>query len=247
MASLQLTPNGGTRRPTHLFYGSGDFIMPVGGSRLIVGASSLAGMSNNSGLIAPLTPDVGNIAWAIGVSTSQVSYYIGAVSGTGFNYANSAMYLGKDAYTGRSINAGGTVNASGADYAEYERKSGLCGIVEKGQIIGFDTLGRVTDRWKDAVSFGVKSTNPALVGGDNWGSEGVKKSDEARSTVDRIAYCGKVPVNVWGAKPGQYIVPYGREGGGIGGRPVRFKLWRKPVGRVRRILADGRAEIVVIV
>jgi hypothetical protein len=216
----------------------------------------------------------------------------------GENGADAMMFIRRDSVTGRSINASGTINASGADYAEYEILAPGCGAIEKGQIIGFDAAGRVTDKWADSVSFGVKSTNPSYVGGDNWFSEPRPQppvepslptfpdrgapADEivahqtsvaeyeskvsafpalmdaynieivgyenrhanARAGVDRIAYCGKVPVNVTGAKPGQWIVAV-RDGAGISGKSVRFRLWRKPIGHVRCILNDGRAEIVI--
>jgi len=87
------------------------------------------------------------------------------------NGALTVMYLGKNTSSSRSANVQGTLNVSGADYAEYERKSETCGVVVKGQIIGFDSNGKVTDKWSEAISFGVKSTNPNLVGGDTWGSE----------------------------------------------------------------------------
>jgi hypothetical protein len=69
-----------------------------------------------------------------------------------------------------------------------------------------------------------------------------------RQKVDRIAYCGKVPVNVTDAKIGDYIVPVAKPNGGIEAvavADVTFEQYRLSVGKVRRILADGRAEIVV--
>lgn len=136
--------------------------------------------------------------------------------------------------TGRSLNCAGTVNTNGSDYAEYEKIASDCAPVEPGQIVGFDKNGKVTDRWAKSVTFGVVSTSPSFVGGDS--------DDSDKDAL--IAYCGKVPVNVFGAKPGDYIVPV-CDGDGIWGKPVKFKLWRQSVGRVRRILPDGRAEIAV--
>ena len=196
------------------------------------------------------------------------------VSTYGASSANTAVGVGKDSVTSRSINAGGTINASGADYAEYEYKSDTCGAVLKGQIIGFDADGKVTDKYDSAVSFGVKTTSPNIVGGDTWFEEvgdapvapeytpldierpaypnqTIRKSTEqseaeladfeqktaeyektlsehkaqwentvlashqsalnvyqaqlemVRAKVDRISYCGKVPVNVTGAAVGE--------------------------------------------
>lgn len=75
--------------------------------------------------------------------------------------------------TGRSLSTAGTINASGADYAEYMRKADGCGVIAKGQIVGIDVDGHVTDKWAGGIAFAVKSTDPSLVGGDAWGREDV--------------------------------------------------------------------------
>ncbi len=234
----------------------------------------------------------GNTAFAIvSTNTNKYTMVAYAVDTEGYSGALAASVWGYNSTTGRSINAGGTINASGADYAEYETKNASCGPVAKGQIIGFDVFGKVTDKWAEAKSFGVKSTNPAYVGGDAWGSqEALGKLvpvkpvepkplsdaeeitpeqrtqyaadlaayelakerfdaalEESRAKVDRIAYSGKVPVNVSGAKVGDYIIPV-QDGDGIGGIAVTeptFEQYRKAVGQVRRLLPDGRPEIAV--
>jgi len=220
------------------------------------------------------------VNWAYGV----IIYEGGAV---GANGAATVLVAQKNSSTGRSINAAGTINASGADYAEYERKSSLSTLFAKGDIVGFDKDGLLTN--SKAVTYGVKSTNPSYVGGDVWGdeesigkrpnepkellsdaSESEKekyekdvaefpalldafeaKLDAARQWVDRVAYCGKTPVNVTGATPGEFIVA--DNGGEVWDLtadatvPDWFKKYLRTVGRVRRILPDGRAEIAVYV
>jgi hypothetical protein len=59
-------------------------------------------------------------------------------------------------------------------------------------------------------------------------------------------------VNVYGAEPGQYIVAVKAASGGIEGRAVpkgalSFSDYQDAVGRVNRILPDGRAEVAVII
>jgi hypothetical protein len=101
------------------------------------------------------------------------------VSNENFNGAGTAIYVGRDGATSRSINAGGTVNASGADYAEYMTKSGDF-TVAKGDVVGIDAQGKLTNVFANAISFVVKSTDPSYVGGDTWGNEetlGLKKPD----------------------------------------------------------------------
>lgn len=272
------------------------------------------------------------------------TFLIYGVSGFGWNSANTAVIVGKNGATSRSINAAGTVNASGADYAEYMTKADGCGVIAKGQIVGVNASGLLTDKWADAVSFLVKSTDPSYVGGDTWGSEEALQmarpvepafaapayagapypgeapaapltpEDEedadfleaqalfesasgqylaalaqyeadqqahavavaaaqqqfdtvtmpaylaalaefeavleaARLRVDRIAYCGQVPVNVLGAQPGQYVVPV-QDGEGIGGQlvskaAITLKQYMAAVGIVQNILPDGRANVRV--
>ncbi|MGK5033588.1 hypothetical protein [Janthinobacterium sp. MDT1-19] len=70
-----------------------------------------------------------------------------------------------------------------------------------------------------------------------------------RQKVDRIAIAGRVPVNVQGAQPGDYIVPV-PDGAGIKGIPVRkadltHSQYLDAVGRVISIEPDGRAYVMV--
>jgi hypothetical protein len=187
-------------------------------------------------------------------------------SAYGFNVAATVLEISKNNATSRSINAGGTVNASGADYAEYMTKVGNFNIA-KGDVVGIDANGKLTNVFADAVSFVVKSTDPSYVGGDTWGSvdvlgqrpnedaaQEVKDTYEAaleaaRQTVDRIAFSGQVPVNVTGATAGQYIVPVNNNGA-IKGEAVNeadmtLANYMKAVGKVIAIEQDGRAKIIV--
>lgn len=73
--------------------------------------------------------------------------------------------------------------------------------------------------------------------------------EAARQQVDRIAYSGKVPCNVLGATPGGYIIASELDGH-IAGQFVAdpdFAQYKKAVGRVNRILPDGRCEVAVII
>ncbi|WP_081054517.1 right-handed parallel beta-helix repeat-containing protein [Burkholderia vietnamiensis] len=244
----------------------------------------------------------------IGGSVASVSFH--TVNAGGYSPQAAAAFFGKNSGTNRSINAGGTINASGADYAEYEFKRDDCGEIAKGQVVGFDANGLLTDRFSLSVRFGIKSTAPNLVGGDVWHSsvgdeplpparplrpiapsprdssnfsekmtayqsamaewssaqdayeaalaayetqraEWTERVDTVRSRVDRIAYCGKVPVNVLGARPGQHVVPIAGENDCIALALVNddagfsFDQYRHSVGRVNRLLEDGRAEVTV--
>jgi hypothetical protein len=134
-----------------------------------------------------------------------------------WNAADAAYFVARDTTTSRSINAAGTVNASGADYAEYMTKSSTCGDIQKGQVCGIDKDGKLTDKFDDAHSFVIKSTDPSYVGGDSWGTdipfeEGTDEFkaefDKRRAMVDRIAFSGQVPCFVSGEfKVGDTLIP----------------------------------------
>jgi len=73
--------------------------------------------------------------------------------------------------------------------------------------------------------------------------------EAARQQVDRIAFCGQVPVNVLDATQGQYIVPV-QKGDGIGGLAIReedmtLQQYMRAIGKVIAIEDDGRARVVV--
>jgi hypothetical protein len=186
----------------------------------------------------------------------------------GWNSAGTVLYVSKINYSGRSINAYGTINASGADYAEYMTKTSDF-TIKKGDVVGVNSQGLLTNVFADSVTFVVKSTDPSYVGGDVWGNEealGLTKPKEgdanyqtalaqfnaaletARARVDRIAFAGQVPVNVLGATPGQYIVPVANSDGSIGGQAVSnptFEQYTSALGKVIKVLTDGRAQIIV--
>jgi len=208
----------------------------------------------------------GFINWYVGTQQALYMAASGTVATTNPNGANTILGVYKDNGTNRSINAAGTVNASGADYAEYMTKSGDF-TVAKGDVVGINAEGKLTNVFADAVSFIVKSTDPSYVGGDVWFTEQVPKDEAnnpkqagdaeydawasrleaARQTVDRIAFAGQVPVNVTGATAGQYIIPVD-DNGAIKGEAVSnptFEQYQKAVGKVIAIEQDGRAKIIV--
>jgi hypothetical protein len=117
-------------------------------------------------------------------------------------------------------------------------------------VVGVDSQGKLTNVFSNAISFVVKSTNPSYVGGDTWGSgfdDDAEGLEAARQLVDRIAFSGQVPVNVFGAIAGQYIIPI-NDNGAIKGQAVSnptFEQYQSSVGKVIAIEADGRARIIV--
>jgi hypothetical protein len=201
----------------------------------VKGNKSAEGSSANDGFI--------KFIGASGVSAAQfMRIDAGNYSGTACGFS-----IGRNSSTSRSINTGGTVNASGADYAEYMTKCGDF-TVSKGDVVGINAQGKLTNVFADAIAFVVKSTDPSYVGGDTWGIELEGNELEiARQAVDRIAFSGQVPVNVTGATAGQYIIPV-NDNGAIKGQAVSnptFEQYQIVVGKVIAIESDGRAKIIV--
>jgi hypothetical protein len=110
------------------------------------------------------------------VNQNQFSTFY-CVNAGGANAADTHVKLAKHSVTNRTINAGGTVNAAGTDYAEYMRKSSLDIVFAKGDIVGINKNGELTNVFLDAIAFAVKSTNPSYVGGDTWANEDVIGSE----------------------------------------------------------------------
>ena len=191
-------------------------------------------------------------------------YSLNAMNSGGQNAAAAGIKMGKNSSTSRSINAAGTINASGADYAEYMVKAGTF-TVAKGDVVGINARGKLTNVFADAISFVVKSTDPSYVGGDVWGNEeslgltlpkyladdatDAEKSkyasdksafetalEVARQTVDRIAFSGQVPVNVTGATAGQYIIPV-NDNGAIKGQAVTSPTFEQYQIAVGKVIA----------
>jgi hypothetical protein len=266
--SLSFNTNGnvgiGTDTPTEL-------LDVNGGARLCSSNVRLTTFAGINYIQSDMPLDIGPImttAHAVRIrSASNTSTYNGA--------SNASIFVSKDGTTGRSINAAGSINASGADYAEYMHKSGDF-IINKGDIAGVNAQGKLTNIFDDAVTFLVKSTDPGAVGGDSWGQlippepqhPGQDASqetlnnyntslqqwqalvEEKRSEFDRMSYAGQVPVNVYNAQPGDYIIPNRKEDGTIEGiavndQNITFDQYTNAVGKVIKISDDGRAYIIV--
>jgi hypothetical protein len=225
------------------------------GTTSVTGTTRLRVINSSAVNGDPLFFSDNNVYNAIGL------YSAGA---DGYNGAACVMIMGRNTTNSRSINAGGSINASGTDYAEYMTKATTDAIL-KGDIVGVNSNGLLTNIFADSKSFVVKSTDPSYVGGDTWGNvddigklqldatdeekrQHEAKVEEARAKVDRIAFSGQVPCNVTGANVGDYIIPIELENGKIGGQAITnptFEQYQISVGKVWKIMEDGRAWIAV--
>jgi hypothetical protein len=172
-----------------------------GVSRLVIDAAGnlLAGASSGSSHVVNKTVALNAGAPVLDITATGVGYAVArfsGVSGSPASPAACAFRLGTDATTGRSINAGGTINASGADYAEYMTKADGCGVIAPGDVCGVDADGKLTRTWADAISFVVKSTDPAYVGGDRWASHMAPRPEEPGPEPVAPAEPGPMPEGV---------------------------------------------------
>jgi hypothetical protein len=191
----------------------------------------------------------GGILYAGSNTTGRFSLVVQA-SDSGYNNSPATcLKVGATSSTSRSVSAAGTFNASGADYAEYMIKS-TTDPINKGDILGVNSDGLLTNIFNDAISFVIKSTDPSFVGNDTWGIESEDKDEieEARIKVDRVAFSGQVPCNVTGASVGDYIIPVASSDGKITGEAVTnptFEQYKISVGKVWKIMENGNSWVAV--
>ena len=150
----------------------------------------------------------------------------------------NVLKVGSMTSSGRSIAATGTINASGADYAEYMLKSETCGIIKAGDICGINADGLLTDKYDDAIDFVIKSTSPSIVGNDNH-------TADDRQKVDRIAFCGQVPVNVLGGKSGDYLIATRLKDGGISGEYIKSPTFDQYMRSIGKLLTGNTVKVLM--
>lgn len=154
------------------------------------------------------------------------------------------------------------------------QKGDICGINSSGMLTNvFDNAVSFVvkstnpsfvggDTWGTFESIGLQmpviGEKPSHVSDQEWQTTVKKYQDDktifdaaievARSKVDRVAFCGQVPVNVSGALSGQFIVPTKKVDGSISAIAVfspSFEQYQLAVGKVIAVEQDGRARIIV--
>lgn len=196
----------------------------------------------------------------------------GTVAQNGADYAeymkkNGDFTISKGDICG--VDSNGELTISFGEAITFVVKSTNPGLVG-GDSWGFDALGEepelevltypekpVAEDYEDKDAYGVAlsqwTETIKQMDSDNINSyntthaEYMVNHEIERQKVDRIAFCGQVPVNVTGATPGQYIVPVD-DGGTIKGIAVTnptFDQYKIAVGKVIAVEPDGRAKIIV--
>ena len=143
------------------------------GGVFLVRSTAVNGSHPNANILrsAETTDGSGVLILENSNATNGTSIFVGVgAAGVGYNASICTLGVYRCNTNSRSINAAGSINASGADYAEYMTKSGDFAIA-KGDVVGIDANGQLTNVFADAISFAVKSTDPSYVGGDTWGKE----------------------------------------------------------------------------
>ena len=224
----------------------------AGGLNFITGGNFVAGATTDvtgTHYFQKAVSANGGILYVGSDTTGRFSLVVQA-SDSGYNNTpDTCLKVGGTSSTSRSISAAGTFNGSGADYAEYMTKS-VTDVINKGDIVGVDSNGLLTNIFNDAISFVIKSTNPSFIGNDTWGIESEDKDEieEARNKVDRIAFSGQVPCNITGASVGDYIIPVASSDGKITGEAVSnptFEQYKISVGKVWKIMENGNSWVAV--
>lgn len=234
-----------------------------------VNSGSIRTLYCEAGLADPfLYANYGNTAYVSGESATNAAIYVRKDNGT----SRSINAAG-------TINASGADYAEYERKAALDKdfaKGEVVGFNADGKLVPSSqgvTFGVKStnpsyvggDAWADAESIGEAPLNPRAKREDESDEDyavvlqefeqsraaHAEKVESARQWVDRIAYSGKVPVNVKGAQSGNLIVAdNGGEAWDLTADPSVpdwFKKYLRSVGRVRRILPDGRAEIAVYV
>lgn len=178
----------------------------------------------------------------------------GTVNASGADYAEymrkaaGCDLIAKGAIVG--VNADGELTTKWADSVSFMVKS------TNPSYVGGDT-------WGSDESLGMaRPSKPERNEGESEQDFAVREAEFASATAifmaraeaervkyDRIAFAGQVPVNVFGAHPGDYIIP-AQDGEFINGiaapkNAITFEQYKNAVGIVQNILPDGRANVRV--
>jgi hypothetical protein len=122
----------------------------------------------NHAVVKTVTADANAAILGIGTPNINVATFTGVSVGS--NAGAAALRLGKDNTTGYSTRNAGNTSAAGADYAEYRLLTSLLyGKVAKGDLLGYDAHGLMTNLFADVVGRVLpKSSDPSFVGNDIW-------------------------------------------------------------------------------
>lgn len=251
-----------TSSVTRLRNGTNDFQVHTNGTermRIVSSGNMLLGTDTDDGFRMHVTASgssEGNVSggkcFYSENSGGGGNFFIFVGTGYGVSTTGAVSWVQKNSVTSRSINCSGTVNASGNDYAEYMKKADSCGTINKGDVCGVDSSGKLTDVFNNAISFVIKSTNPSYVGGDTWAADNLNLTEEEieteRQKYDRIAFSGQVPVNITGSfNVGDYVYPQanGTNIEAVAKANPTFEEYQLCVGKIWATEDDGRPLVAV--
>jgi len=178
----------------------------------------------------------------------------GTINASGADYAEYEINNGLDIAKGDIVGfkEDGTLTNKFSESFRFGIKS------TKPAYVGGDTWGRsdvIGEEPKEPsiIDFDLESEYEEALSIYNTEYSAWKDRLEAeRVKVDRIAYSGKVPLNYTGASVGNYIIASSGNNDEITPKEVskdalQFSEYLYVVGRVNKILADGRCEVAVII
>ena len=177
-----------------------------------------------------------------------------SLDGSSPNAANSVFQVWRDGGSLRSMNASGTVNVSGADLAEYRLTGEIRMPVAKGQVIGYQADGKVTDKWSLSVEqsrWQIKTTNPHVVGGDTWGTEDIVGKRPEEPAAHNLLYEGpnqpeppmEMPALVLPTQPPEPVRQSDEDDATF---KVRLAAWRDESARVDARIVEAQAAYATL-
>lgn len=194
---------------------------------------------------------IGSPAYNLDVNgTSRTTnIYVTNAIGVGTTTPTHNLQVEGDAFFNGPVTTTQYIETSGADYGEYMKKGSVHMEFHEGDIVGITQEGQLTDIYDNAISFGIKSSSPGMIGGNppTW---------TEKYMYDVIAYCGRVPVRLGRleyslAMPGDYIIPCRDEetgkiyGCACNAKSMSLEMYLLSVGKILRYLDNSMVEVLV--
>lgn len=219
-----------------IYAGSGGVNIGIGGSPVVVG-----NVSGQPVLTVKTTAGAFADIWCSNVSVKN-NGSITAPNATITNFGATNIVASNA--TIHTINVVEQIVTPGADYAEFVAKADPSASYAPGQVLGMNSNGELTDIFADSMHFMIVSSQPSIVGGR------LDDSPEFAYSNEKMAFCGRVPVDCVSCSVGDYIVPVADAQGKVSAMPVgannvSLQQYMSAVGHVVS-LSNGVVPIVVV-
>lgn len=185
----------------------------------------------------------------VGINTSSPNADIFALSVFGSSYYSGDVGIGTTMPT-EKLRVEGNVQAyifkaRGADYAEWEvLDENEKTIPKSGEVVGFNTQGKITTNYSDSVHFGVVSLKPSIIGNE--------EILEANKKCVPVVYMGKIRMELdnENIQIGDYLIPILGNNNSItidikSPGSLTFKEYLTSIGYIHRFIEKRIYEIII--